>query len=172
MPNRMEELTSKGAGKVGAAAAGLKGLRGVFNKLAEEHKEVSMLIKRAKAASDPDKRADLWPKIRKELLSHEKAERQEVYGALSDYPDLQSIVQQHEDHSKSLEDMIQQLDNIAFTSNAWQPTLGELEDLVQEHVDDEENNYFPQAQKVIPDDLRDDLERRFMAKKEQVMETL
>lgn len=77
MPNRMDSMISKGAGMVKAVKARLEGLVGVFKTLAEQHGEVAALLKRLQHS--PDKRSELWPEIRRELLSHERAELREVY---------------------------------------------------------------------------------------------
>src|SRR5262245_63544279 len=96
MPNIMEEFAAHTAGKVGAVAARVKGLTGVFNKLAEQHKEVSALLKRVSMSHEPAKRLELWRMIRTNLLSHERAELREVYPAFQSHPELENIAQQHE----------------------------------------------------------------------------
>src|SRR5690606_31427137 len=112
MPNALEEMTTKGAGKLGAVAAGLKGLRGVFNKLAEEHTQVSVLLERTLASNDAGKRADLWSAVRKELLSHERAEAREVYGTLERERPLMDVLEKHDREAQQLEALILRLDAI------------------------------------------------------------
>ncbi|TMQ13574.1 MAG: hypothetical protein E6J90_28220 [Deltaproteobacteria bacterium] len=73
-------MISKGAGKVKGVKARLDGLVGVFKTLAEQHGEVKVLLKRLQ--DKPEKKPELWPEIRRELLSHERGELRVVYRKL------------------------------------------------------------------------------------------
>jgi hypothetical protein len=59
-----------------------------------------------RGVSDGGVRRELFPKIRSELLSHEKAELQEVYPAFKQYPDLESMVMVHDEAAEELEELI------------------------------------------------------------------
>jgi len=172
MPNKMEELGEKGAGKVKGAVAAVKGLTGVFNTLAQQHGEASALLKQAKAAGDSKKRIDLWLKIRTELLSHERAELKVVYPALREHKGLEQIAEEHQNEASELERRIMELDGIDPASGTWKAKLTALIDLVQHHVDEEENEWFPEAVDVIPDAESKELEGRFLAQKEAIVEQL
>ena len=82
MPNPIENIAAKAAGKVGAIEAMAKGLNGVFVTLAEQHHEACVLLSRAEGTKDAEKRRELWTEIKKQLVSHERAELAEVYPAL------------------------------------------------------------------------------------------
>ena len=172
MPNRMEEAMSKGAGKVKAATARLKGLTGVFNHLAEEHTEASTLLKRAKSAHEPAKQQDIWLKLRKELLSHEKAEMSEVYSELERHNATRELVMRHNREAEQLERAIAQVDQADYGTEAWQARLSALEQLVKEHVHEEEHDFFPKAQDALDQETIRDLEQRFEQAKKAIMAKL
>jgi hypothetical protein len=75
MPNPVENVVAKAVGKAAAVEARLKGLKGVFMKLAEQHHQVASLLARAESTEDFTVRASLWRQIRKELVSHEHTSR-------------------------------------------------------------------------------------------------
>src|SRR5262245_17529982 len=75
MTSKIEEMAAKAVGVAKAAKATLEGFDGVFRHIVQEHGEVSALLMRLKLSSDPDTRRELWSDIRKELLSHEQAEK-------------------------------------------------------------------------------------------------
>src|SRR5688572_5783073 len=129
MPNIIEEFAAQAAGKVGAVAARVKGLTGVFSKLVEQHREAAALLKRASMSQDPEKRHDLWRRIRVELLSHERAELREVYPAFQRHPELENIAQQHERLADELEASVRELDATDVSSDAWNPKLQRLIEL-------------------------------------------
>lgn len=170
MPNRIEEMTSKVAGKAGAAAASLKGLRGVFSTLAEQHKEVSVLLKRALSSDDSAKRVDLWKKIRAELLSHEQAELREVYPQIQGSPELDRMVRRHTDEASQLEALIKEIDITSVDSGAWAAMVRRLEEVVKAHVEEEENEFFPRAQEAIGPDAARDIDDRFQRTKKSLMQ--
>jgi hypothetical protein len=76
MPSRIDSMLSHGLGKVKEVKARLTGLVGVFATLAEQHGEVAALLQSARRSDE--KFAELWPTIRRELISHEHAELREV----------------------------------------------------------------------------------------------
>jgi hemerythrin-like domain-containing protein len=166
MTNKIEELASKAVGTAKAAKATLEGFNGVFRHLMREHGEVSALLMRLKASSDPNVRRELWPTIRKELLSHERGEMREVYPAFRREPELQAMADEHDSDASELEDAVDELTSTPVDSADWQPTLERLIAQVQEHVRDEEEEYFPIADRVFKDRSDDMLESFEKAKAE------
>jgi hemerythrin superfamily protein len=171
MANKVEELVSKAVGTAKAAKATLEGLNGVFRHLEREHGEVSAMLMRLKASSDPDVRRELWPTIRKELLSHELAEKREVYPALRSEPETQAMAEEHDRDAEELEELIAEVTATAVDSPQWQPTLARLIEQVQEHVRDEEEDQFPIADRVFKD-RSDDMLARFEKAKAEAMRQL
>ena len=160
MTHKLEELASKAMGTVKAAKASLDGINGVFRHLMREHGEVSALLMRLKLSSDPAMRRELWQEVRAELLSHEQAERLTVYPVFEQNPQTASIVARHERDAGDLEDVIEELTTMGVESPDWQPTLERLIAQVQEHVRDEEEEYFPLADYVFKE-RSDDMLQRF-----------
>jgi hemerythrin superfamily protein len=171
MTNKAEEMASKVVGTAKAAKATFEGLTGVFRHLTREHGEVSALLMRLKMSSDPDTRRELWPTIRRELLSHEQGEMREVYPALRQNPDTQSMAEEHDQDAEGLEEAIDELTATAVDSDQWQPTLERLITMVQEHVRDEEEEYFPIADRAFKD-RSDDMLKRFEQAKAAAMREL
>lgn len=171
MTNKLEELASKTMGAAKAAKATFEGLDGVFRHLVREHGEVSALLLRLKASSDPKVRSELWPTIRKELLAHEQGEKREVYPAFRSEADTQSMADEHDKDAADLEEAIDELTATAVDSDDWQPTLDRLIQLVQEHVREEEEVYFPIADRVF-EDRSDDMLERFEQAKSEAMRQL
>jgi len=169
MTNPIEQIATKAAGTVKAVAAGFKGLRGVFLHLAEEHGEVWALMKHISKTSDAQVRREHFPHIRAELLSHEKGELAEVYGVLANYEQLRGVVLEHNQAAHTLEKAIADLDAQDFASPEWGASFDRLLELVQTHVEEEENDFFPKAQQVIDEDESKQILTRYEAAKKSVM---
>jgi hemerythrin superfamily protein len=169
MSHRTDMLISKGKGVMKGVRARLDGVAGVFRTLTEQHGEVEALLQRVRR--DAAKRRDLWPKIRAELLSHERAEIQEVYPALREHEPTRSLAEQHDVDASELEQLIGRLDAMDIASDAWGTMLDELTGVVVAHAREEETVIFPLAQSVLPDVLVKRLDERFLAAKRRIVES-
>lgn len=163
MANRMDSMMSKGAGVMKGVKARLDGLTGVFKTLAEQHGEVSAMLKRLQGK--PEKKAELWPEIRRELLSHERGELREIYPVLRQYAQTRALAEHHDQEAAEMERLIERID--AAPVDGWQALIDELVDAVVHHANEEEANIFPKAQEAIGDEAAKQLEPRFLAAKRQ-----
>jgi len=164
MSHKLEELASKAVGTLKAAKATVEGMSGVFRHLEREHAEASTLLLRLELSTDPETRRELWKTVRKELLSHEQAEKVEVYPVLAADPLTRTMAAEHDRDADDLQTTIEELNALATDSDTWQPTLKRLIELVQEHVRDEEEEYFPIADRVFADRSDEMLVRFELAK--------
>ena len=167
MSNQLDSIISQGAGKVSAAKARMNGLVGVFTLLCEQHGEVGNLLKRVKA--DPSKRADLWPKIRAELTSHEKAELRAVYPVLAENEATRGFAEQHASDAAQLTATIEHIDATNMDSSQWTQLFDQLIQMVEQHVLKEETEIFPKAQQVIGKARAREIEPHFVAAKKSAM---
>ena len=167
MPNRMDSMMSKGAGVMKGVKARLDGLVGVFRTLAEQHAEVSTLLKRLQ--DKPEKRSELWPEIRRELLSHERGEIREVYPVLRQHVATRALAEHHDQEAADLERLIERLD--MATADDWLPLYDQLVDTVIQHAGEEETAIFPKALEAIGDKQAKELDARFLAAKKQAATT-
>lgn len=165
MPTTMDKLASSTMGALKDVKAGFKGLSGVFMHLMEEHGKVGALMKRVRASSDVDVRSELYPLIRRELLAHERGEVTVVYPELAAFPETSGIASEHASEASELQVAIAEVDQLPFTSAEWAPAFDNLLNLVFAHVDREESDYFPKAQKVLGDERAKELLARFEAAK-------
>jgi hypothetical protein len=171
MTSKIEAFAAKTVGAAKAAKAAFEGLDGVFRLLIREHGEVSALLLRLKISTDPKTRRELWPQIRAELLAHEQAEKTEVYPAFLEEADTRAMAQEHTHDAAELEEAISELSATAADSEQWQPVLERLIAMVQEHVRDEEEEYFPIADRLFKD-RSDDMLARFEKAKAKALRQL
>ena len=164
----MEKAASKGMGRVKSVKAALTGLRGVFRTLAEQHGELTTLLERAKTASDPEKRSDLWTTIREELLSHERAEANEIFPILRSMPATKQLADRHDGEVREIEELVRRIDGTDFATGTWSDLVGDLADMVEHHVKEEENETFPRAQDALGRERTRSLEEPFLAEKERI----
>lgn len=167
MPSRTDQMISKTKGALKAVKATAKGLGGVFRVLMVQHGEAAALLHRAKA--HPDKRIELWPTIRQELISHERAELSVLYPELRDLPGLHGLVDHHDREASELDSLIGRLHALDPRSAGWVTLFDDLIDLVERHVSEEESVIFPRANEALGAARSRELEDRFMAAKKAAM---
>lgn len=157
------------AGKMKAASAALKGERGIFRQLKEEHGQVSTLMNRCAATNDPGTRRELFAEIRKQLIAHAKGEEREFYPVFRQFEETSDIVEEAiEDHG-AIDEILEQLHAIGTDSEEWADLFDELLTEVQDHVAQEENELFPLCEKLIDDDQAKQIESRYMHNREQIL---
>ena len=170
MSNRIDTVVAKGKGLIKGLRARRDGLTGVFRTLAEQHTEVATLIERLEA--DASKRATLWPKIRIELLSHERAELSEVYPVLREHAETTALADRHEAEAQELEDLIYELDDEDIESEDWGAVFDQLAGTVLDHAEEEEKLIFPVAQRVIGEMRAKELVEPFLTAKRMIADAV
>ncbi len=166
MPNRIHSISSNEPSPHRGVRARRGELHGVFKTLAEQHAIVASLIDRVEA--DPNERTSLWPKIRIELISHERGELREVYPVLREHAETEQLAEEHEAEAQELEALIDQLDNTELESDDWDGLFDQLAGTVLDHAEQEETEIFPLAQRVLSGQMVEDLDARFLAAKQQI----
>jgi len=172
MSNTIEQLSAKAVGTVKAVKAGFNGLRGVFLHLAEEHGEVGAMMKQLRKTKDLETRRTRFAQVRAELLSHERAEIAEVYPALTHHDSTRELIVLHNQEAAQLENAIRSVDASDPGSDAWALAFERLFALVQQHVEEEEREFFPKAQAAIGEEKTEALLSRYEAAKNSAMQQL
>lgn len=164
---RGTEIAGKVMGKVKGARQALTGGSGVFERLATEHGEIATLIRRVAVSGHGSSiRAELFPRIRRELLAHARAEEKEVYASFRAIPELAEHVTHSVDEHHEIERMLDELNVMPVSDEAWIGKLRTLMKRVQRHVMDEELTVFPKAKKSLSRGQSEELEGRYLRAKE------
>jgi hemerythrin superfamily protein len=162
----MDTIISKTKGMAEGREARRAGLVGVFETLSKEHGEVAALIERLRKM--PERRNTLWPKIRAELLAHERGELRVVYPLIRVRGGDQ-IAAEHEKEADQLENTIDELDATETSSAAWLPLFEQLATMVVNHAATEEKELFPAAQALLGEQVAKDLQPKFLASRKHVL---
>jgi len=159
---------------IGKVAAKMKGLgsSGIYKRLKEDHGEVSALMKRVAASSDPDTRRKFFPKVRESLLAHSKAEDKEFYAPLFDQPETRGLIEHSRDDHDEIERLLDALSRMDAATDAWVEDFKRLMHAVEAHVKVEENEVFPKAAGIFSDNQAKEMERRFLEEKKRFQHTL
>ena len=123
----------------------------VVDMLTTDHHEVLDLLQQIKITANSEGRRDLADTVISELVRHSVAEEMYVYPAMKKYlPDGDEAVDHDVEEHKELEQTMKKLESVDAQSPEFTQLLGELEDILRDHVSDEENEQFPQLRAQVP----------------------
>jgi len=123
----------------------------VVDILTADHHEFLGLIDDIKANPNGDVRRDLADTLIAELVRHSVAEEMFVYPAMRKHlPDGEKSVEHDIEEHKELEQAMKQLEDVDVSSPEFDTALRRLETLLADHVQDEENEQFPELRNRIP----------------------
>jgi len=131
--------------------------RDVVDVLTADHRDVQALIGEIWTVRDPMIRRDLTDTAISELVRHAVAEEMYVYPAMKKYLDDGEKAVEHDiaEH-KELEETMKALESVDVSTPDFDDKLRRLEEILTDHVQDEESEQFPELRRVIPaEELRE-----------------
>ena len=133
----------------------------VFEALRHEHdKHRTLLDLVAKTKGDSEGRRELFAKLKTELIDHARAEERSFYSELIDKPQAQDKATHSIAEHKEIEDLLEELEDMDFSSSQWLPRFEHLKERVEHHEAEEEHEVFQVAGKVLSDDQKTQLATR------------
>ena len=141
------------------------GDRDVVDMLTTDHHEVLDLVSQIPGA-DPAQRRDMTDTIIAELMRHSVAEEMYVYPAMRDHlPDGDSRVQHDIEEHQQLVEVMKELEDLDASDSQFIEALGRLEQVLRDHVSDEESDQFPQLRAQLSRDQLVDMGAKVEAAK-------
>jgi hemerythrin superfamily protein/carbon monoxide dehydrogenase subunit G len=127
----------------------------VVDVLSSDHREFTALVAQIQVTADPEQRRDLADTLISELVRHAVAEEMFVYPAMRKHlPDGDAAVEHDTQEHKELEVTMKQLEGADASSAEFTQLIAKLEEILRDHVEDEETDQFPKLRASIP---REDL---------------
>ncbi len=126
------------------------GQQDVVDVLSTDHREALELVEQIPTA-DPGTRRDLADTVIAELMRHSVAEEMYVYPAMREHlPEGDAAVQHDIEEHQELVEQMKALESLDSADPRFLEVLGQLEEVLRDHVQDEETEQFPQLRARIP----------------------
>jgi hemerythrin superfamily protein len=123
----------------------------VIDVLTTDHREVEQLIGQITAGADSAQRRELADQMIAELVRHSVAEEMYVYPAMRKHlPDGEQAVKHDTEEHKELEKLMKKLEGLDADDTKFMETVGQLQQVLADHVKTEENEQFPRLRTHIP----------------------
>ncbi len=137
--------------------------------LTKDHKHLKTLLTRAEIAKAEDRREELIQEIRSELVAHERMEEEVFYPPLRENKKTHDIVLEgyQEHHVADL--ILDELLEMPTDAEMWQAKMKVLKENVEHHIEEEEDEMFKKARKVLSDEQLEQLGTRMEAVKRDAL---
>lgn len=109
------------------------------------HRE--MLASIAQTSGDTPERREIFEAFRVEVTAHAASEEQSLYAAMLSDPELQEDGRHSVAEHKELDDLLGELQEIDMASGAWLMKFKEMRHRYEHHIEEEEDEMFPAAEK-------------------------
>lgn len=137
----------------------------IFERLRQDHDKHRMLLDQiAETHGESEERKALFEEFTMEVKGHAAAEEQAVYSTMMRKPDTtdetrHSVAEHHE-----IEEMLNDLAATDMATGAWLVKFRELDHRYRHHIDEEEEDHFPDFAEHLSDEdcahMRSVFERR------------
>lgn len=138
----------------------------VLERLKSDHdRQRELLDKIAATSGDSEERRELFTALTKELKSHAAAEEQSVYSEMLADPEVSdetrhSVAEHHE-----IDEMLNDLAATDMSSPAWLQKFKQLDDRYRHHINEEEEDHFPDFAEHIDDAMDKEMTQVFDERK-------
>src|ERR1044072_2902738 len=135
-----------------------------FELLKADHRKVEELFTEWESASGKQK-LQVFGQIRMELELHTHIEEKIFYPALEEPEETHDLaVEAYEEHAV-VKDLLKQLGKARTANDEWEAQAKVLQENVEHHVEEEENELFAKAESVLGEEELEELGDRMEAEK-------
>lgn len=137
-----------------------------FELLKADHRKVEQLFSQLESASGKQK-LQVFDQIRTELELHTHIEEKIFYPALEEPEETHDLaLEAYEEHAV-VKNLLKELGRAKSASDEWEAQAKVLQENVEHHVEEEENELFEKAESALGEEELEELGDRMAAEKER-----
>ncbi|GAA4813055.1 hemerythrin [Marinicella pacifica] len=111
---------------------------------------------------DSEERRGLFKQLKQELSIHADAEERHFYVPLIEIDRTQEDARHGIAEHHEIDELVEQVEQTAFDSSGWLKHARNLADKVLHHLEEEEQDYFPKADKVLSDEQSEEMGDQYL----------
>ncbi|MGB3930976.1 MAG: hemerythrin domain-containing protein [Sphingobium sp.] len=143
----------------------------IFDRLKQDHDSHRQLFaKMDEAKDDADRLEKLFEQFKVEVKAHAAAEEETLYATMLARPDLREDAQHSVSEHKEIEDYLEEMEEQEFDGKKWRETFAQLKKRYLHHIEEEEEEMFPDAAKDLTDEEEQQLGDKFAERKPAELE--
>ncbi|XBQ16442.1 MAG: hemerythrin domain-containing protein [Oceanicaulis sp.] len=143
----------------------------IFKEIRKDHDQARELMDQIMETSNDaaETRAALFDKFKLDMWSHNKIEEALFYQPLREAKETRGEAMEALSEHHVAGGLIEELDAMPKGSDAWIGKFSALKDMIEHHMQEEENEVFSDARKVIKEDRAEELGDQFQSRKNVVV---
>jgi hemerythrin-like domain-containing protein len=114
-------------------------------------------------------REELFSKVKQELEVHETIEEEIFYPALKEHPKAKDIVLEGYEEHNVVDMVMEEITAVPYDDETWGAKFTVMKENVEHHIEEEEDEMFPQARQVFSKDELVELGERMQARKAELL---
>jgi iron-sulfur cluster repair protein YtfE (RIC family) len=145
----------------------------LYQLLKQDHQKAKRLFEQLSDTSDRavKSRERLFAQLNQELELHTEVEEQHFYPALREQEETKDLIEEALEEHNEVNELLQELDGPDKDDESWVEQLSELQENVEHHVEEEETQLFPRAQKVLKKEQADEIAAAIEKEKEAALKS-
>ena len=140
--------------------------------LRREHGMVLALIDRLLVHDEADDRRTLWEELSTELRAHAEAEQEVIYRQLAKVRALRTKAARAIDEHDEICQIVEEMEDLDSSCARFQARLAKLRHTVSRHVEHEESELLPGAEKLFDLSTLDKMSEDFVLRKMDLLDGL
>ena len=140
----------------------------IYEEIREDHEKHRELLNRlAETHGDTEERRNAWNAFYYDVKAHAAAEEETFYSKIMEKPDGQDDARHSVSEHKEMDDIMEELNSMGFDNPGWLTRFKTLKHDYEHHMEEEENEVFARAKKVVGEEDNDAYGKRFLDRKEK-----
>ncbi|HEX4738805.1 MAG TPA: hemerythrin domain-containing protein [Allosphingosinicella sp.] len=137
----------------------------IYRDLKKDHDLHRSLLKRI-----ADGETGLFEELRTQITAHAAAEEESLYATILADPDLRDDARHSVAEHKEVADYLAELAKMAPGEGEWDAKFAHMRHRYEHHIDEEEQEMFPAAEKELPDAVEEKLAETYEERKPAELE--
>jgi hemerythrin-like domain-containing protein len=131
----------------------------IYSQLKGEHKELKHFLQQIEGTGSRAirKRESLFQDFKLALLVHSKVEEAVFYSQLKSYPPLETNELEAENEHRVAGLLLEELNTMPKNNPEWMAKFMMLKEMLEHHIQEEEQEIFKKAKRALSDELAEDL---------------
>ncbi len=114
-------------------------------------------------------REELFTRIKKEMTAHEAIEEEIFYPALKKHAEAKEIVLEGFEEHHVVDLLLGELEQVSYDDETWGAKASVMKENVEHHIEEEEDDMFDKAEKLLDDDELESLGERMQNRKKEAL---
>ena len=143
-----------------------------FQLLKEDHQKVSGIFQQLEPTTERAEktRTELFAKLKEELDIHAKIEESVLYPAIKQAAETREIVLEGFEEHHVVKLLLKELESVPVDTEQWTAKLKVLQENVEHHVEEEEQEMFQKARQVLSEEEINPLGAQMEEMKQQLQQ--